>query len=99
MPVLTMNTTFNYSPNFDIKKRKQNKIKFIVFHYTGMKKETDAIKKLTDQKSKVSSHYFIKANGEIINLVPDLYVAWHAGISSWKNYKSLNNYSIGIENK
>ena len=32
------------------------------------------------QKSKVSSHYFIKNNGEILNLVPDLYKAWHAGI-------------------
>ena len=31
-----------------------------------MKKENDAIKKLCDQKSKVSCHYFIKKNGEII---------------------------------
>ena len=30
-------------------------------------------------------------------MVPDLYVAWHAGKSNWKNYKSLNKYSIGIE--
>ena len=34
---------------------------------------------------------------EIINLVPDLYEAWHAGKSSWKNLKKLNRYSIGIE--
>tara|TARA_B100001121_G_scaffold307967_1_gene330750 strand:+ start:1610 stop:2248 length:639 start_codon:yes stop_codon:yes gene_type:complete len=62
-----------------------------------MKKETDAIKKLCDSKSKVSSHYFIKNSGEILNLVPDLYKAWHAGKSNWKNLKSLNDYSIGIE--
>jgi N-acetylmuramoyl-L-alanine amidase len=30
-------------------------------------------------------------------MVPDLYIAWHAGISSWKNFKSLNKNSIGIE--
>jgi N-acetylmuramoyl-L-alanine amidase len=30
-------------------------------------------------------------------MVPDLYIAWHAGISAWKNYKSLNKFSIGIE--
>ena len=30
-------------------------------------------------------------------LVPDLYIAWHAGKSSWKNFKSLNFNSIGIE--
>ena len=92
-----INTTLNYSPNFDIKKRKRKEIKFIIFHYTGMKKEVDAINKLTNSKSKVSSHYFVKRNGEILTLVPDLYISWHAGISSWKNYKSLNKYSIGIE--
>jgi len=62
-----------------------------------MKKQTEAIKRLSDSKSKVSSHYFIKNQGEILNLVPDLHSAWHAGKSSWKNYKSLNKYSIGIE--
>ena len=62
-----------------------------------MKKELDAINRLTNIQSKVSSHYFIKRNGEIIILVPDLYVAWHAGESSWKNFKSLNKNSIGIE--
>ena len=92
-----IHTTLNYSPNFDIKKRKRKEIKFIVFHYTGMKKDVDAINKLTYSKSKVSSHYFVKRNGEILTLVPDLYISWHAGISSWKNYKSLNKYSIGIE--
>ena len=92
-----MDTTLNYSPNFHKKKRKPKNIKFIIFHYTGMKKEIDAIKILTDQKSKVSSHYFIKKNGEILSLVPDLYISWHAGTSSWKKYKSINKYSIGIE--
>ena len=94
---MSINTTQNYSPNFDRKKRKIKQIKFIIFHYTGMKNERDAIKRLTDSKSKVSSHYFIKNNGSIITLVPELYVSWHAGISSWKNYKSINKYSIGIE--
>ena len=92
-----MNTAINYSPNFDLKKRNTKKIKFIIFHYTGMKKEKDAINRLISFKSKVSSHYFVKKNGKILILVPDLYVAWHAGISSWKNYKNLNNHSIGIE--
>ena len=92
-----MFTTYNYSPNFDLKKRKTKDIKFIVFHYTGMRNEKQAIKKLTDYSSKVSSHYFIKNNGEILTLVPETYIAWHAGISQWKKYKSLNTNSIGIE--
>ena len=92
-----MNILFNYSPNFDQKKRKPNKVKFIVFHYTVMKKEKDAIDRLTNIRSKVSCHYFIKNNGEVLTMVPDLYVAWHAGISSWGKYKLINKHSIGIE--
>jgi N-acetylmuramoyl-L-alanine amidase len=94
---MTIKTTLNYSPNFDPKKRKANQIKFLIFHYTGMKTEKAAIDRLTDIKSRVSAHYLIKQNGEIITLVPDLYTAWHAGKSVWKNYSSLNKDSIGIE--
>ena len=92
-----LNLTRLYSINFSLPKRKKNLIKFIIIHYTGMRNEAKAIKKLCDQKSKVSSHYFIKNSGEILNLVPDLYEAWHAGISSWKKFKFINKYSIGIE--
>ena len=62
-----------------------------------MKSEIEAINRLTDDKSKVSCHYFIKKNGQLILMVPDRYVAWHAGKSSWKSFNFLNNYSIGIE--
>ena len=90
-------TTLNYSPNFNPKKRVEDDIKFIIFHYTGMKSESNAINRLVNIQSEVSSHYFIRNNGEILTLVPDLYIAWHAGRSTWKNYQSLNNNSIGIE--
>ena len=94
---MALKTILNYSPNFNSKKRTYKKIKFIIFHYTGMKKESEAINRLTNIQSEVSSHYLIKNNGNILTLVPDLYEAWHAGRSSWKNYKSLNQNSIGIE--
>ncbi|WP_440634629.1 N-acetylmuramoyl-L-alanine amidase [Candidatus Pelagibacter sp. HIMB1746] len=92
-----MKIILNYSPNFNPKRRKKSEIKFIVLHYTGMKSEKKAIDKLLDQNSKVSCHYLIKNNGDIIKMVPEKYQAWHAGISSWKKYKSLNKNSIGIE--
>ena len=94
---MPLKTSINYSPNFDPKKRTFKQIKFIIFHYTGMKSESKALSRLIDIQSEVSSHYFIKNNGEIIKLVPDLYIAWHAGKSCWKNHKSLNQNSIGIE--
>ncbi|MDA7453736.1 N-acetylmuramoyl-L-alanine amidase [Candidatus Pelagibacter ubique] len=94
---MALKTILNYSPNFNPKKRTSKQIKFIIFHYTGMKSESDALKRLTEIQSGVSCHYLIKNNGEIVKIVPDLYIAWHAGKSSWKNYKSLNQNSIGIE--
>ena len=92
-----LNLTKHYSINFSLPKRNNKIIKFIIIHYTGMKKETEAIQKLCNYNSKVSAHYFIKNSGEILNLVPDLYEAWHAGKSRWGNYKLLNKYSIGVE--
>ena len=89
--------TKNYSPNFNPIKRPKKKIKFIIIHYTGMKNESLAIERLCDFNSNVSAHYFIKKNGDILNLIPDLYEAWHAGKSRWGNYKSLNKNSIGVE--
>ena len=89
--------SINYSPNFDRKKRSISKVKYLIFHYTGMKSENAAIKRLTNEGTKVSCHYFIKNNGEVIKIVPDLYIAWHAGFSSWKKDKSINSNSIGIE--
>ena len=94
---MSLKTILNYSPNFNSRKRNYKEIKFIIFHYTGMQSETAAIKKLTKIQSGVSSHYFIKNNGEIISMVPDLYIAWHAGVSFWKDESFLNKNSIGIE--
>ena len=89
--------SYNYSPNFSTSRRISKSIKFIVFHYTGMSSQSEAIKRLIDEESKVSCHFFIKKNGEIILMVPEKYTAWHAGISNWGKYSSLNKNSIGIE--
>ena len=89
--------SLNYSPNFKGIKRLKKNIKFIIIHYTGMQNELSALNRLCDIKTKVSAHYFIKKNGSVLNLVPPIYEAWHAGKSSWKGLKSINKYSIGIE--
>ena len=92
-----LNLIRNYSINFDTPERNNKDINFVIIHYTGMKSETAAIERLCNPKSKVSSHYFIKKNGEILNLIPDNYIAWHAGKSRWKKKNFLNKNSIGIE--
>ena len=94
---MSIKTSLNYSPNFSTSARTKKKIKYIVYHYTGMSSENKAIKRLTDLNSNVSCHYFIKRNGQIILMVPELYEAWHAGKSKWKKDISLNKKSLGIE--
>ena len=85
------------SLNFDKNKRLKKQIKLIVFHYTGMQSKVEALKKLCNSKSKVSCHYFIDEIGNIVKIIPEEFSAWHAGKSSWKNFKFLNKFSIGIE--
>tara|TARA_B100000945_G_scaffold313080_1_gene308530 strand:+ start:504 stop:1229 length:726 start_codon:yes stop_codon:yes gene_type:complete len=97
MPKNVEKMSTNYSPNFDLRKRSKRNIKYIIYHYTGMKNDKSAIKRLTDFNSKVSCHYYIHKNGKLTQLVPELYIAWHAGNSNWKNDQSLNKNSIGIE--
>ncbi len=86
-----------YSPNYNKKTRSNKSITAIILHYTGMQSERESIKRLTNHKSKVSCHYLINRRGMIIKLVNERYVAWHAGKSMWKNYKNLNENSLGIE--
>ncbi len=94
---MSIKTSTKYSPNFSTSARNKKKIKYIVYHYTGMRSENKAVKRLTDDNSNVSCHYFIKRNGQIILMVPELYEAWHAGKSRWKKDISLNKNSIGVE--
>jgi AmpD protein len=46
---------------------------------------------------KVSAHFFVRRNGELIQFVPCSKRAWHAGVSQWKGRERCNDFSIGIE--
>ena len=50
-----LNLVKKYSFNFSLPKRDKKFIKYIILHYTGMKKESEAINRLCNPKSKVSS--------------------------------------------
>lgn len=45
----------------------------------------------------VSSHLFIRREGEVIQFVPFDKRAWHAGQSTFKGQENCNDFSIGIE--
>ena len=46
---------------------------------------------------KVSAHFFIRRDGEIIQFVPCAKRAWHAGVSRWGGRERCNDFSIGVE--
>lgn len=46
---------------------------------------------------KVSAHFLIRRDGEIIQFVPCGKRAWHAGVSSWRGRARCNDFSVGIE--
>jgi AmpD protein len=46
---------------------------------------------------KVSSHFLIRRDGELIQFVSCIQRAWHAGQSSWQGRERCNDFSIGIE--
>ncbi|MDO6413249.1 N-acetylmuramoyl-L-alanine amidase [Sphingomonas sp. BIUV-7] len=82
------------SPNFDERKLP---LSILVLHYTGMQDAASAIARLTDAAAKVSSHYIIAEDGQILRLVEESKRAWHAGRSHWRGIDDVNSASIGIE--
>ena len=48
-------------------------------------------------EAKVSSHFLIRRDGELIQFVPCSRRAWHAGQSEWRGRSRCNDFSIGVE--
>ena len=69
----------------------------VVLHYTGMPTGAEAEARLCDPAAKVSAHYLIHEDGEVVGLVPEDKRAWHAGRSYWRGIADVNSASIGIE--
>ncbi|HEU4967428.1 MAG TPA: N-acetylmuramoyl-L-alanine amidase [Sphingomonas sp.] len=69
----------------------------IVLHYTGMQDADSAIQRLRDPEAKVSAHYLITEEGQVLRLVDEANRAWHAGRSHWRGITDVNSASVGIE--
>jgi N-acetylmuramoyl-L-alanine amidase len=82
------------SPNHD---ERSLPVSMIVLHYTGMQDDAAAIARLCDPEAKVSCHYLVAEDGQILRMVPEERRAWHAGQSWWRGVTDINSASIGIE--
>ncbi|UAK26255.1 N-acetylmuramoyl-L-alanine amidase [Sphingomonas nostoxanthinifaciens] len=82
------------SPNFDTRALP---VSIIVLHYTGMTDGPSALRRLCDPEAKVSSHYLVAEDGQVVRLVDEDKRAWHAGKAHWRGIDDVNSASIGIE--
>jgi N-acetylmuramoyl-L-alanine amidase len=82
------------SPNFD---DRAGPVSILVLHYTGMQDAASAIQRLREPEAKVSCHYLIAEDGQIVRMVPEEKRAWHAGRSYWRGTTDINSASVGIE--
>lgn len=82
------------SPNFD---ERTLPVTMLVLHYTGMEDAPSAISWLANPESKVSAHYVVTEDGQVIAMVDEASRAWHAGRSHWRGITDVNSASIGIE--
>ena len=81
------------SPNFG---ERTLPITMLVLHYTGMKSGPAAIEWLANPASKVSAHYVVEEDGQIVHMVREEQRAQHAGLSYWRGVTDCNSASIGI---
>jgi N-acetylmuramoyl-L-alanine amidase len=82
------------SPNFD---DRALPVTMLVLHYTGMPDAASAIQWLANPQSRVSAHYVVMEDGQIVHMVDEGKRAWHAGRSHWRGIDDVNSASIGIE--
>jgi N-acetylmuramoyl-L-alanine amidase len=82
------------SPNFD---ERDQAVSMVVLHYTGMEDAASAIARLRDPEARVSCHYLVAEDGQVLRMVAEDKRAWHAGQSWWRGVSGVNGCSIGIE--
>src|SRR3546814_21046163 len=62
------------SPNFDERKLP---VSMLVLHYTGMADAASAIEWMANPASKVSAHYCVTEEGQVVKMVDEDKRAWH----------------------
>ena len=93
-----INHTYRYvsSPNSD-RRPFGIEITCLVLHSTAQEEIGQTISLFSNPASKVSAHFVVSKDGQVIQMVPIERRAWHAGVSQLAGVSNVNDYSIGIE--
>ena len=91
---------FIESPNRDARPQ-GTEISMVVIHNIslppGQYGSNDVANLFCNHQNRVSTHFFIRRDGSLLQFVPCLQRAWHAGASSWQGRERCNDFSVGIE--
>lgn len=87
------------SPNFNARRVPPEGVDVLVLHSTCMSTNDtqETVRWFQDPASRVSSHYVVGKDGQIVQMVSESDRAWHAGICRWQGRPDINDCSIGIE--
>lgn len=83
------------SQNFSVPSEPR-KVKYAIVTDTEVSSLEAAKKLMATSGINASYHYIVGVDGKIEKIVPEEYIAWHAGRSEWRGEKNLNAVSIGI---
>jgi len=70
---------------------------YVIIHHTSQNSTAQTVRTFQLEHTKVSSHYVIGRDGQVIQMLNDYDRAWHAGKSKWGSVIDMNSASIGIE--
>lgn len=87
-------TLMSFSPTVNFNLRKPN---LVIIHHTAQDSLAQTLKTFQLQKTQVSAHYVIGADGTVVQMLNDYLRAWHAGSGKWGKNTDINSTSIGIE--
>lgn len=89
-----INKTADWAPAIHYDNRKPN---FVIIHHTAQNSVAQTVRTFQLPHTKVSAHYVIGKNGQVIQMLNEFDRAWHAGKSKWGTITDINSVSIGIE--
>ncbi|WP_437919445.1 N-acetylmuramoyl-L-alanine amidase [Sphingobacterium sp. LRF_L2] len=89
---ITKSADWTEAIHYDV--RKPN---FVIIHHTAQQSINQTIRTFQLEHTKVSAHYVIGKDGQIVQMLNDYLRSWHAGKSKWGNVTDMNSISLGIE--
>lgn len=89
---INKNADWSEAAHYDI--RKPN---FVIIHHTAQHSLAQTVRTFQLAHTKVSAHYVIGKDGQVVQMLNDYLRSWHAGQSKWGNVTDMNSVSLGIE--